>query len=125
MRGHDDGLFARPLWTWPDPVTFQLSRQAPGAQFAINALDRLRELDLQPGDRLSPMMVPLTDEGREMIAAFGREMQQRQARAGGLLRSAIGKARGQALRLALVLELLWWGGEDAITPPPVRVRTLA
>jgi len=39
MRGPDDGLFARPLWTWPDPVPFQLSRQAPGAQFAINALD--------------------------------------------------------------------------------------
>ena len=125
MRGPDDGLFARPLWTWPDPVPFQLSRQAPGAQFAINALDRLRELDLQQGDRPSPMMVPLTDEGREMIAAFGREMQQRQARAGGLLRSAIGKARGQALRLALVLELLWWCGQDGMTPPPVQIGTRA
>src|SRR5260370_11739496 len=67
------------------------------------------------------MMVPLTDEGREMIEALGREMQQRQARAGGLLRSAIGKARGQALRLALVLELLWWCGEDGMTPPPVQI----
>src|SRR5260370_7389083 len=71
------------------------------------------------------MMVPLTDEGREMIEALGREMQQRQARAGGLLRSAIGKARGQALRLALVLELLWWCGEDGMTPPPVQIGTRA
>jgi hypothetical protein len=47
-----------------------------------------------------------------MIEAFGREMQDRQTSAGGLLRSAIGKARGAALRLALVLELLWWCGED-------------
>src|SRR5260370_38150914 len=118
MRGPDAGLFARPLWPWPDPVPFQLSRQAPGAQFAINALDRLRELDLQQGDRPSPMMVPLTDEGREMIAAFGREMQQRQARAGGLLRSAIGKARGQGLRLPLVLHLLWWRCQVRRRPPP-------
>src|SRR5260370_9666275 len=71
------------------------------------------------------MMVPLTDEGREMIEALGREMQQRQARAGRLLRSAIGKARGQALRLALVLELLWWCGEDGMTPPPVQIGTRA
>src|SRR5260221_12383840 len=121
MRGPDDGLFARPLWTWPDPVPFQLSRQAPGAQFAINALDRLRELDLQQGDRLSPMMVPLTDEGREMIAAFGRERRQRQARAGGLRSSAIGKARRQALRLGLGLEPLCWGGQDGMPPPQLQI----
>ena len=36
--------------------------------------------------------VPLTDEARAMIEAFGREMQQRQTNAGGLLQSALGKA---------------------------------
>ncbi len=35
------------------------------------------------------------------------------------MRSALGKARGLALRLALVLEHLWWcGGEDGMAPPP-------
>jgi hypothetical protein len=125
MRGADDGLLGRPLWTWPDPIPFRLGREAPGAQFAIRALDRLRELDLQPGDPSMPIMVPLTEQARAMIETFGGEMQQRQATAGGLLRSTIGKARGQALRLALVLELLWWCCEDGISPPPVQISARA
>jgi Protein of unknown function (DUF3987) len=125
MRGADDGLLARILWLWPDPIPFRLGHQPPGVGWAIRALDRLRELDLQLEDPPSPMMVPLTQEARAMIETFGDEMQQRQANAGGLLRSAIGKARGQALRLALGLELLWWCGEDGIAPPPVQISTRA
>jgi hypothetical protein len=125
MRGADDGLLARFLWSWPNPVPFRLGTKPPGTQFAIRALDRLRELDLQSGDPPTPIMVPLSSEGRELIEAFGVEMQQRQGNAGGLLRSAIGKARGQALRLALVVELLWWCGEDGIAPPPFEISDKA
>jgi len=125
MRGADDGLLARILWIWPDPIPFRLGTRAPGAQWATGAFDRLRELELQPGNPPSPILVPLTDEARSMIEAFGGEMQQRQANAGGLLRSAIGKARGQALRLALILELLWWCGEDGIAAPPFQISARA
>ena len=125
MRGADDGLLARILWIWPDPIPFRLGKRAPGAQWATSALDRLRELELQPGNPPPPITVPLTDEARMMIEAFGSEMQQCQANSGGLLRSAIGKARGQALRLALILELLWWCGEDGIAPPPVQISARA
>ncbi|MGE5269137.1 MAG: DUF3987 domain-containing protein, partial [Thiohalocapsa sp.] len=125
MRGADDGLLARILWSWPEAIRFRLGRQPPGTQWAITALDRLRELDLQAGDPPTPIMVPLTAEAREMIEAFSGEMQQSQTRAGGLLRSAIGKARGQALRLALVLELLWWCGQDGMAPPPSQISARA
>jgi uncharacterized protein DUF3987 len=97
MQGPDDGLFARVLWSWPEAIPFRLGMQAPGAEFAIRALDRLRELDLQQGDRSSPIMVPLSDEARRMIEIFGGEMQQQQAQSGWLLRSAIGKARGRII----------------------------
>jgi hypothetical protein len=102
MRAADDGLLGRFLWVRPEPIPFRLADAVPGAQWAIAALDRLRELDLQPGNPSEPIIVPLTPQAREMIAAFGREMQERQSTAGGLLRSAFGKARGAALRLALV-----------------------
>jgi hypothetical protein len=93
----------------------------------MRSLDRLRELDLQSGNPSRPIKVPLTEEAQMMIEDFGREMQQRQASAGGLLSSAIGKARGQALRLALMLEMLWWCGEDGTAPPPTHIsaRTFA
>jgi hypothetical protein len=125
MRGADDGLLARILWAWPDLIPFRLGRQAPGVQWAISCFDRLRELDLQPGDPPAPIIVPLTDGARALIEAFGGEMQQRQANAGGLLRSAIGKARGHALRLALVMEYLWWCGEDGMAAPPAQISARA
>ena len=114
----DDGLFARLLWLWPEAIPFQLSRKAPGAQWAMAALDRLRELDLQPGEERRPTLLTLADEARALIETFGQEMQREQAEAGGLMRSSLGKARGQALRLALILEMLWWCGADGMNAPP-------
>jgi hypothetical protein len=60
-----------------------------------------------------------------MMEAFGRDMQARQADAGGLLRSAYGKARGLALRLGLVLAMLRWSGEEGMAPPPTVVDEVA
>jgi hypothetical protein len=125
MRGADDGLLARILWTWPDAISSKLGKQVPAAQWAVTAMDRLRELDLQTGDAPSPIMVPLSDQARLMIETFGHEMQESQHAAGGLLRSALGKARGQALRLARVLEFLWWCGEDGMNAPPTQISARA
>jgi hypothetical protein len=122
-RQGDDGLLGRILWVWPEPVAFRLGASGPTS--AIRALDRLRELDLQPGDPPMPIMVPLTEEGRSLIEPFARKMQDRQKGASGLLSAAFGKARGQALRLALVLEMLWWCGEDGASPPPIRLSPRA
>jgi hypothetical protein len=125
MKTADDGLLARILWTWPDGIPFKLGKQVPAAQWAITATDRLRELDLQPGDPPMPVIVSMTSQARPMIEAFGCEMQEKQHAAGGLLRSAFGKARGQALRLALVLEFLWWCGEDGMHAPPTQLSARA
>jgi hypothetical protein len=105
----DDGLLARMLWAWPEPIPFRLGERAPGAEWAIDRLDRLRELDLRTDERgPRPIIVPLTAEAKTLMEQFGREMQRQREFAGGLLRSAYGKARGQALRLALIIEHLWW-----------------
>jgi hypothetical protein len=125
MKGADDGLLSRILWTWPDVMPFKLGKQMPRAQWAIRAMDRLRELDLQPGDPPAPIIVPMTDQARTMIESFGQEMQEQQHAIGGLLRSALGKARGQALRLAVVLEFLWWCGEDGMRALPTQLSTRA
>jgi len=129
MREPDDGLMARICWFWPDPVPFDLSEAAPGAVEAVNALDRLRQLELAPGaapgDPARPFMVPMTAEARGLIRDFGRAMQARQAEAGGLMVSTIGKARGLALRLALVLEFLWWAGESGYAAPPTEISARA
>jgi hypothetical protein len=52
-------------------------------------------------------------------------MQARQGTAGGLMRSAFGKARGLALRLSLVLEMLWWAAQDGMLGPPTAITEKA
>ena len=126
FREADDGLMARIAWAWPDPKSFRISGTAPNASFAINALDKLRALELTPGSGGQPAMpvyVPLEDSAVSMLEAFGRDMQAKQQSAGGLMCSAYGKARGLALRLSLVLGFLdWAAGYDA---PPSKITKAA
>ncbi len=75
--------------------------------------------------RLRPVMVPVAADALHELEHFGREMQAAQAEAAGLMRSAFGKARGTALRLALVLELLWWCGRDDMSSPPITISRRA
>jgi hypothetical protein len=116
--GPEDGLFSRILWAWPDPIPFRLGEAAPGVAWAIEALDKLRELDLALGDPPSPIFMPLTPNAQQLMIKFAREMAADLKQSGGLLRSAYGKARGAALRLSLVLEWLWFCGESGIAMPP-------
>lgn len=125
----DDGLFARIGWFWPEPLQFRLASEAPNAQWAIDALDRLRQFDLAPGmvatDFGRPHYVPVVPDALQHLEAFGQEMQERQSWAGGLMRSAYGKARGLALRLSLVFEYLWWAGRQGMQPPPTTISESA
>lgn len=125
-EGADDGLFARIMWCWPDPLPFRLGAKARPA-WAIDALDRLRQLDMHMTEdgSMAPVMVALDDAIRPEMEDFGQDMQTRARDAGKLLGSAYAKARGQALRLSLVLEYLWWSGADTKAPPPATVGLAA
>jgi hypothetical protein len=118
MAGPDDGLFSRIQWAWPNPVPFKLGLETPRVAWAIEALDRLRELDLHPGNPPYPIVTALVPEARAELETFGYEMQVRGTNSGGLLRSALGKARGTALRLSLVIEWLWWCAKAGFALPP-------
>lgn len=123
-KGSDDGLMARLAWSWPDPKPFRLSHAVPDTAFAIEALDKLRLLEMirpEAEGPLAPVYVPLTAGALAMMEAFGQDMQQRQQSASGLLRSAYGKARGMALRLALTLEMLRWCAGKNQSPPPEQI----
>jgi hypothetical protein len=125
LQDADDGLFSRVLWAWPSPIPFRLGTEKPGAAWAIEALDRLRLLDLQAslaiGESPQPVIVPLVSTVVATLESFGQDMQFEQQEAGGLMRSAFGKARGLALRLSLVLEMLWWCGKDGMAVPPTQI----
>jgi hypothetical protein len=123
QQGADDGLMARFIWFWPNPFPFEQPRRPPDTDWAIMAFDRLRMLELVPSESgLRPLVVPLDDAARRHLVRFGKLMQEQKETTAGLMRSAIGKARGLVLRLSLVLEYLWWCGEDGYVAPPDTIR---
>lgn len=127
-READDGMLARFLWFWPDPIPFDLTLTAPAIGWATAALDRLRLLEMLPATPdapARPVMVPLTAAAYPALVKFAREMQAEQVSAYGLMRSELGKGRGHVLRLSLVLELLWWSAADGTSPPPTTISEQA
>jgi hypothetical protein len=123
MQEADDGLLARVNWVWPDPVPFRLGKVPPSTGWATEALDRLRLLEMaqDAAGNPCPVMVRVAPDALPDLEAFAQEMQARQQDAAGLMRSAYGKARGTALRLSLVLQFLWWCGEDGMKAPPATI----
>src|SRR5215471_2894431 len=121
MREADDGLLARFVWFWPNPVPFDIADCAPDVDWVVRAFDRLRMLDLAPGENGAPsrpIIVPLDAAALQQLAKFGRLLQKERDGSGGLLHSAVGKARGLALRLSLVIAYLCWCAEEGYGAPP-------
>jgi hypothetical protein len=130
----DDGLLARFIWFWPEPIPFRRPRAAPDIGFALSAFERLTMLELGtsiPATNLAgtattltasaPIMVPLTEEAAARLESFARQIQDQQSHSTGLMTSALGKARGLVLRLSLVLEYLRWAAEPGMAPAPNQV----
>ena len=122
----DDGLAARFLWTWPEPKPFRRPAFAADHDRAVLALGRLAALPMATDDagESVPSFVRLDERGAARLEAFGRTMQDREPGAHGLFRSALGKARGQALRLALVLTFLRWCAEGGPEPMIIPCEAL-
>ena len=112
------GCFRASCGCGPTPSRSGAETATPNAAWAIEALDRLRELDLAPGDPAKPDLDAADPRRAALMEEFGSEMEARLDQSGGLLRSAYGKARGAALRLSLVLEWLWCCGKADMPMPP-------
>ena len=126
LTGTDDGLAGRFLWTWPEAHPFRrpsVSSDAPAAATALGRLAGLAMRQDEAGEDV-PAYLSLDADGADLLERFGQDMQAQETGANGLLLTSMGKARGQALRLALVLELLWWCARQD-EPEPTHISTEA
>jgi hypothetical protein len=111
------------MFFWPDPIPFCMGDKAPMIDFPIESFECLRLLEMVTSTNgAEPMMVPLAAAAVARLERFARLMQERQEFAGGLMRSALGKARGLTLRLSLVLEHLYWCAEGGYSAPPSVIK---
>ena len=107
LEGDDDGLTARILFSWPDPVPMERPQRVAESHKAETALRWLNGLSLIPDNSggLTHGLVMLTDEASEFFQAWRREHGANQP--DGAIASWWGKMPGVCLRLALCFEYLW------------------
>jgi hypothetical protein len=74
---------------------------------------------------LEPRILTLQPEAEDLLEAFGRDTQARAHEAAGPMAAVHAKARGHALRLATVLEHLWWSAGETGAEEPQHVSRAA
>ena len=107
LSGDDDGLTARILFSWPDPVPLERPQRLQESHEAETALRWLNGLSLIPDGSggLTHGLVMLTDEASDIFQAWRKEHGANQPE--GAIASWWGKMPGVCLRLALCFEYLW------------------
>jgi hypothetical protein len=123
----DDGLAVRFLWTFPEARPFARPHRTHDVVPWQRDIGRLLRLDMAKGedDKPRPWFVRFSDAAAAVVADAAREWAAREAHASGLMLGALGKARGQMVRLALVLEHLRWCAERPGDPPPSEVGDIS
>ena len=126
IRSDDDGLLARFVPIWPDPVALRRPRTQHGAEGFGTALRRLYGLHMyrDETDTDRPWFVPLSDPARDVLDEFRLSVRAWEQGADGLLLSFIGKLPGLALRLSLVLTYLDWAVSDEPEPQEITHEAL-
>jgi hypothetical protein len=127
LQGDDDGLAARFLYTWPQPVPPKRPQGRLDTARLTAAFRRLRSLgfiEVEPG-KSQPVTLPIENAAAEEFDAWRNHHFNDSQHVAGLVASAYGKMPGLAVRLALVLEHLWWAAEPDGTPEPTLVSRKA
>ena len=125
----DDGLPARFIFVWPEPVPIAPLRECGDTDAAERrdklqkAAERLHALEMGADDHgaPAPRALPLDTDALQLFDEQRQEAMRRARAASGLAAGWHGKNPGRLLRLALVFELLAWAARDDGAPEPASV----
>ena len=119
LAGRDDGLSARFLYFWPDRVKSRRPTATAATSAAFSPLRRLRSLEPDQDDHgnPTPRVLRLDNEAAGTFATWRTDHEDGEP--DGKFSGWWGKMPGTVLRLALVLEMLWWCPDQ--TPEPQGV----
>lgn len=127
VKTDDDGLLARFVTVFPDPVPLSRPQGRIDEAGLQAALERLRGLSPAYDEHHAPrpFFIPFTDEAADDLQEFREQCREWEKGASGLFKSHIGKLPGMAVRVACVLAHLDWAAHpgsafpDLITPPHI------
>ncbi len=125
FSGDDDGLPARFLMSWPDPIPPAKPTITVNNDDAYGYLARLHRLEMGVNEDGTParVVLHLTSEAADIFQEWRREHFDSQPPS-GMFASHYGKLPGVVLRLALVLEHLWWSVEGGEQPGRISMKAV-
>jgi hypothetical protein len=126
MSSPDDGLVARFLWAWPDPIPYHRPARCADINRLQSVYERLDGLAFEHGfdGERKHVCLPLTADAADVFEAWVAENAAAVLDAAALYKSFMGKARGTVLRLALVAELLSWAVGFGAEPLEVSAKSV-
>ncbi len=114
IKTSDDGLLARFMVVFPDPVPLSRPSQGLNDQQMIDAINRLRGLPhvvCEKGGK-RPSLVHFNEAAANILHQFRKQCREWEVDAAGLFKSHIGKMPGLVVRIANVLAHLDWAATD-------------
>ena len=126
LDGDDDGLAARILWFWPDSVALTRPQSGASHDFICQAFDRLSELQpsLDSDGYPQPTTLNLTEDAQTLFHDWRCTHREDLKATAGPLASAYGKHYGALLRVALMLELMFWCAHGGLEPTTIPKETI-
>ncbi len=119
----DDGLVARFIWAWPNPIPYRRPRNVADVHLLDTIYRRLSDLSVTEDG--TPDVLLLDDDAAKIFEAWVGENGDAVQDAASLYKGFCGKLRGTALRLSLACELLGWAaGDEASEPKSISVRSI-
>lgn len=113
VKTDDDGLLARFLTVFPDPVPLSRPNGQIDHRRLEMALENLRDLSGLRDDNgnLRPVCIPFSDTAADVLQEFRGQCREWGNEVSGLLGGHVGKMPGLAVRLSCVLAHLDWAHE--------------
>jgi Protein of unknown function (DUF3987) len=127
LSDDDDGLAARFLFIWPAPVAIHRPKETADNGAAESALRRILGLPIHRDDEGNPLPlhVPFSASAADLFDGWRKEHAKGEEAIHGLYLSHWGKLPGLLIRLATVLEYLWWSPAGGSEPAEISKAAFA
>lgn len=124
LKSDDDGLLARFVPVWPHPAPVKRPDVVHDETFIEAAIEGLLSLEMptDEGGRQHPWFVPFSEDTRNKLDDFSKDVRRWEGDAEGLLLSFIGKLPGLVVRLSLVIGMMDWASGEANLPAEITVQ---
>ena len=124
ISGDDDGFAARYIYVQPKPVPLKRHVPQPEPEQLVRAIMVLRALEMDKGkdtDDTYPKSVPFTDAAADVLHSYRQRVRDAEQYTAGMFCGWIGKNPGRVVRIACILEHLWWAWRRLDEPAPSEI----